>query len=382
MKLLHTADWHLGRQFEGYALDEDQAAVLEQVLTAVRTHQPAALLIAGDVFDRAAPPESAVRLFNRFIEQVTEETETAVVIIAGNHDSADRIGAMAMLADRRRALVRGPLSAREEPLVLHDERGPVAISALPFGYEFAARECFGDPEIKTPAEVLKAQVSAARAHVPEGARWIIVAHAFVSGVSAQSVERPLTRTAGGIETVPLDVFDGADYVALGHIHRPQTAGRASVRYSGSPLAFGFDEEGQEKSMSLVELDANGAATIELIPFRPVRCVRTLKGAFADILSMAASDDFITAVLTDEGRLIDPMKRLKERFPHACGLVYAREIKSSRAAQARPGPLALDDPKAVTRSFLEFMREAPPSPAEEAIIERSLSDLMRQDEAAA
>lgn len=382
MKLLHTADWHLGRQFEGYALDEDQAAVLEQVLTAVRTHQPAALLIAGDVFDRAAPPESAVRLFNRFIEQVTEETETAVVIIAGNHDSADRIGAMAMLADRRRALVRGPLSAREEPLVLHDEGGPVAISALPFGYEFAARECFGDPEIKTPAEVLKAQVSAARAHVPEGARWVIVAHAFVSGVSAQSVERPLTRTAGGIETVPLDVFDGADYVALGHIHRPQTAGRASVRYSGSPLAFGFDEEGQEKSMSLVELDANGAATIELIPFRPVRCVRTLKGAFADILSMAASDDFITAVLTDEGRLIDPMKRLKERFPHACGLVYAREIKSSRAAQARPGPSALDDPKAVTRSFLEFMREAPPSPAEEAIIERSLSDLMRQDEAAA
>ena len=246
MRILHTADWHLGRQFEGHSLDHDHAAVLDQVFAAVQKVQPDALVVAGDIFDRAAPPESAVRLFNRFIESVIANTSCAVILIAGNHDSADRIGAMAMLADRRRTLVRGPLSSTEEPLVLQDAHGPVAFSALPFGYEYAARECFADANIKCPADVMRAQIAAARPHIPPGARWIIVAHAFVTGASVGETERPLTRIAGGIETVPAELFSGATYVALGHIHRPQTAGAPHIRYSGAPLAFGFDEEGNRK----------------------------------------------------------------------------------------------------------------------------------------
>jgi exonuclease SbcD len=380
MKLLHTADWHLGRQFEGHALDEDQSAVVDQVQAAIATHKPDALIIAGDIFDRAAPPESAVRLFNRFIERMTAETPCAIVIIAGNHDSADRIGAMAMLADHRRALVRGPLSAIEKPLILNDAHGAVAISALPFGYEYAARECFG-AEIKSPADVLRAQVSAARPHVSASARWVIVAHAFVTGASASDTERPLTRVAGGIETVPADVFSGAHYVALGHIHRPQTAGAPHIRYSGSPLAFGFDEEGNEKSMALVELAADGNATVELIPFRPLRTVRTLRGTLDEIVNSPPSDDFVNVVLTDEGRLIDPMKRIQERLPYACKLAYARDIKATRLSSTRSAS-ALDDPKTVIAEFMTAMRGTPLTDAEDEIITGTLSALATREDVAA
>jgi exonuclease SbcD len=382
MKFLHTADWHLGRQFEGHSLDDDHAIVLDQIFTALQTHKPDALIIAGDIFDRAAPPESAVRLFNTFIERTIAETTSAIVIIAGNHDSADRIGAMAMLADRRRALVRGPLSATEHPLILHDAHGPVAISALPFGYEYAAREAFQDPTIKSPADVMRAEVAAARPHITTGARWIIVAHAFVTGAAPSTTERPLTRVAGGIETVPADVFAGAHYVALGHIHRPQTAGAPHIRYSGSPLAFAFDEEGNEKSFALVDLAADGTTAVGLIPFRPRRTVRTLKGTLDDILRLPASEDFVNVILTDDGRLIEPMKRIRERFPFACTLAYARDNKARQGASSKPAATSLDDPATVATEFLTHMRSTPPSPTETHIITGALARLATSDEDAA
>lgn len=377
MRILHTADWHLGRAFEGFGLEADFAAVLEQVGRAVKTHAPDVLIIAGDIFDRAAPSETAVRQFNVFIRRIAETTRTAIVLIAGNHDSGERIGAMAMLADEQRALVRGPLSADERPLILSDSHGPVAISGLPFGYEFTARECFGDDAIKTPEDVMRAQVAAARRHVPAGARWVIVAHAFVTGAVASDVERPLSRAVGGIDTVPADVFDGAHYVALGHLHKPQSVCAPHIRYSGSPLAFGFDEEGVEKSMTLVELGPDGAVEIELIPFTPLRQVRTLRGTLAELTDSARaqrSEDFVRIILTDEGRLVDPMKRIRERYPNACMLSYDRAADVPKPSLARAGATALDDPQRLVAEFLSFSRGTEPSEAEARLIASALAGI--------
>jgi len=354
MKLLHTADWHLGRSFEGHSLDEDHRHVLDQVFEAVVRHRPDVLIVAGDLFDRASPPETAVRLFNDFMQRLTAETACAVVLIAGNHDSGERIGAMSMLADRNRALVRGPVASREPPLVLADEHGAVAISALPFAYEFAARDCFGDSGIKSPADVMAAQVAAARQEVPEGARWVIVAHAFVEGGAGSDGERTLSRAVGGVETVPAAVFDGADYVALGHLHRPQSVGRDTIRYSGSPLAFGFDEEGQQKSMTLVELGGDGEVSSETIPFQPLRQVRALKGSLSDILAEAEdrpSEDFIKVTLRDAQRRIDPMKRIRAHYPNA-SLAYetAGPLETKSKASLKAGVVRPED---VIAAFLDF-----------------------------
>lgn len=375
MKLLHTADLHLGRQFEGRSLEEDHAVVLDQILAALKKHAVDVLIVAGDIFDRTAPPESAVRQFNDFISRVTSETDAAIVLIAGNHDSGDRIGAMATLSDRRRALVRGPVMAEEPPLILQDEHGPVAISALPFAYEFAARECFANPDIKAPEDVMRAQVLAARAQLPEDARWIVVAHAFVTGAATSDSERSLSRVVGGIETVPSDVFDGAAYVALGHLHRPQAIGSERIRYSGSPLAFGFDEEGNEKSMALIDLQAGGVVTTELLAFKPLRGVRTLQGTLDELLADAkanASEDFVKIILTDAERRVEPMKRIREFYPNACTLYYERDAQAPESKSLDMGRTAQTSPAELVASFLEFTRGSPPTDIETRIVAGKLA----------
>ncbi|NJL08619.1 MAG: exonuclease SbcCD subunit D [Methylacidiphilales bacterium] len=377
MRFLHTADLHLGRQFGGLPLETDHQAVLDQIVAALQQHRVDALIIAGDVFDRAAPPASAVRQFGRFLARVANDTAAAVVLIAGNHDSGDRIGMMAALLDPRRALIRGPLVADEVPLVLRDSHGEVAISALPFAYEYAACECFGDHTIATPEDVLRAQVTAARRRIPPGARWVIVAHAFVAGGEGSNAERPLARV-GGIETVSLDTFAGAHYVALGHLHRPQATGSDHIRYAGAPLALGFDEVGQVKSMTLVDLDAVGAADVCLIPFAPARGVRVLRGTLAELLHAAPAADFVRAVLTDPAPLIDPMKRLREVFPNACELAYARDQRAPEIKSVPLIPARLGDPVEMIDDFLDQMRGERLSAEERAQVKAALEVLCRTE----
>lgn len=375
MRILHTSDWHLGRQFSGQSLYDDHAAILDQVYAALVTHSPDVLIIAGDIFDRALPPASAVGQFNDFIKRVASTTSAAIVMIAGNHDSGNGIDSMALMTDESRVLIRGPLMADERPLVLKDEHGVVAFSALPFGYEFAARECFNRLDIDSPADVIQAQVSAAKANVPDGARWVIVAHAFVSGANPSDSERNLGRTVGGIETVPANAFAGANYVALGHLHRPQFVGEEHIRYSGSPLAFGFDESDTDKSMSLIDLSGDGAIDVIEIPFMPIRRVRTLRGKLSDLIAAGeTSDDFIKVVLTDEGRLIDPMKKIRDLYPNACALSYERDETTNEVTLSDGVKASLSKPIEVIGEFLTHVRGSPQSDAEANIIDRSLAQL--------
>ncbi|MEX0956428.1 MAG: exonuclease SbcCD subunit D C-terminal domain-containing protein [Rhizobiaceae bacterium] len=384
MKILHTADWHLGRQFCGQTLESDHDAVLAQVLDAIETHQPDALIIAGDIYDRASPPISAVRQFNAFLGKVASESSSAIVMIAGNHDSGDRIASHAILADPKRALIRGPLSVHEQPLIIEDQHGPVAFSGLPFGNEFSARECYGDTSISCPADVLAAQVACARAHVPEDARWVIAAHAFVANATPSESERSLQ--VGGIETVPASVFDGAHYIALGHLHRPQGVGAPHIRYSGSPLSYGFDEAESQKSMTLVDLAADGTVSLQELPFTPSRAVRMFKGPMKDLLAVASaapSDDFFKIVLTDKGAIIDPMGQVREYYPNATVLTYERDEEaapvSGSGSTSTSTSTSLDDPLAVVGEFLSHVRGEEPSDVETTIVTTALNQLAAAEE---
>lgn len=380
MRILHTADLHLGRQFNGISLDDDQAEVLRQIVEALQVHDADVLIIAGDIYDRAAPPAGAVRQFNAFLARVVQETRAAVVMISGNHDSADRISSMWSVPDVRRALIRGTVSDDEQALVLEDQYGSVAFTALPFSYEYAARECFADEGISTPEDVLRAQVAAARRNVPDDARWIVVAHAFVAGGSVSESERSLVRV-GGVETVSPEIFAGAHYVALGHLHRPQAVGVPHIRYSGSPLAFGFDEAGAAKSMSLVDIDGAGQVTITELPFRPLRGVRSLKGKHAELLLAEPSDDFVRIVLTDDAPVIDGMKRLRVNFPNACELRYERDQHAPEIKALGEGRLAVTEPMDVIADFLAFVRVDAMTDAEREIAARALDNLRQAEEVA-
>lgn len=380
MKILHTADLHLGRQFNGIPLDEDQAAILEQIAGTLISSKADVLVIAGDIFDRAVPPETAVRQFNAFLSRIATETNAAVVIIAGNHDSAHRIEAMAIMPDKRRLLIRGAVALEEMPLLVQDAHGVVAFSGLPFSYEYAARECFSDEGILTPEDVLKAQIAAARRHIPEGARWVVVAHAFVAGAMGSDSERPLARV-GGIETVSPEVFQGAHYVALGHLHRPQAVGTDHIRYSGSPLALGFDEAGAAKTMSLVEIDASGAVAVEEIPFKPRRNVRILRGKHAELLQAEPSTDFIKAILSDDAPVIDGMRRLRAVFPNACELIYQRDQAPPELKSLEGRTSAAAKPLDAVGDFLALVMGASMTEDEKKVITTTLHALQSAEGAA-
>lgn len=379
MRILHTSDWHLGRQFHGLAMEDDHDHVLVQILALIDDHHPDAVIIAGDVFDRSNPPQSAIRRLSEFLTALRSTSSAAIVLIAGNHDSAAQIGAMGVLANDGEAIVRGPLDVDERPLVISHADGPVAISALPFAFEYAARLCFEDDGIACPADVIRAQLASARKHVAEGMRWIVVAHAFVDGAATSESERPLMRTVGGIETVSAAAFDGAHYVALGHLHRPQSVSHDRIRYSGSPLAFGFDEEGQQKSVSLIDLARDGAVKVTELPIRPLRQVRSIRGKLLELLAATeVSNDFVRVVLTDETPQIDPMKRIREFYPNAVQLSYERTERpiAQRLDEQRA---AIDDPQALASTFLEFVRGDLLSPVEEGIVASALRSFETMEE---
>lgn len=378
MRILHTADLHLGRQLHGYSLAEDHQIVLDQIVAALETHQPDIFIIAGDIFDRPAPPVSARRQFNHFLTRVRKISDAAVVMIAGNHDSGDGVEAMAIMADPEHDLIRGTLRVDEQPLILRDAEGKVAVSAFPFAFEHAARECFGDDSIASPEDVIRAQIAAAKTQIPAGARWIIVAHAFVAGGESSDSEKALTHI-GGIEYVSQSAFEGAHYVALGHLHRPQMAGREGIQYSGAPLALGFDESGVEKSMILIELNAEGNVQKTLLPFTPQRQLRTLRGLLVELLNGTTSEDYIKIVLTDNTPQIDPMKRLRVLYPNACLLTYERDERAPENKSALSNHHSLlDDPINLISAFLLEAREEPTRENETSLIAGALSKLNNKE----
>jgi exonuclease SbcD len=380
MRILHTSDWHLGRQFFQLPLDEDHDAILSQIDDAILLHAPDVLIIAGDIFDRAGPPQTALARLRDFLIRATANPGLAIVIIAGNHDAAAQIGMLGVLAPIEKALIRGPLDADDLPMMLADEHGPVAISALPFSYEFAARACFEADDINCPADVIAAQVNAARDRVPAGARWIVVAHSFVEGAISTDSERSLSRTVGGIETVGAEVFEGAHYVALGHLHRAQAIGASHIRYSGSPLAFNFDEEGQEKSLTLIDLAADGSTETTSIPLAPRRKVRSIRGKLEELVAAPkGSEDFIRVVLTDETPQIDPMKRIRVLYPNAVQLSYERAERTLEQKLGE-GRAAIDAPEKLVSDFLEFVRGEAPAEGDTDLINTLILDARQELEA--
>lgn len=379
MRILHTADWHLGKTFRKVSLMEDQRHVLDQIFDAVVENDIQVLIVAGDIYDKQAPSEAAVALFCNFIERVYVETDAAIVIIAGNHDSGQRLAGPTKLYDRNRILIRGTLERDERPIVLDDDHGPVAFSALPYGEIFAARRTFEDETIKSPEDVLWREVDAARALKPEGARWVIVAHAFVTGGLPSETER--TLSVGTVETVSSSLFDGADYVALGHLHRPQTAGKESIRYSGSPLAFGFDEADTTKTMTLFDLAADGSLEdFREIAFEPLRKVREVKGLMADLVveaENAPSEDYISAILLDEGAVVEPAAQLRPYYPNILQTLREKKRELVHASAGRAHS-KLDDPMGVISEFVEFVRGEKPNEAETGVVTKIVDQPVREE----
>lgn len=321
MRFLHTADWHLGRVYHGVSLLEDQAHVLREFVRIATDLRPDAILLAGDIYDRSVPPAEAVRLLDEVLTELVAGLGIPVVMIAGNHDGPDRLAFGSGMLGRAGLTVCGPVTDRVAPLVLRDAHGDVAVYPLPYAEPALVRAAFGDDSLGDHNAALGAQLQAIRAAHPAGMRSVVVAHAFVLGSSESESERPLS--VGGTGAVGASLFDGFDYVALGHLHRPQQAGSDRIHYAGSLLKYSFAEADHSKSINLVELDATGQCTVTRIALAPRRDLRILEDTLEAIVAAAAADpgreDYVLARLTDSGALLDAMGKLRTVYPNALAI---------------------------------------------------------------
>lgn len=317
MRFIHTADWHLGRIFHGIHLTNDQAYVLDQLLDLVRDTKPDGLLISGDVYDRAVPPPEAVNLLDDVLTQLVLDLRVRVVLSSGNHDSPDRLGFASRLLEHRGLHIAGTLREGVTPIVFEDGHAPVHVFALPYAEPPLVRETTGDGQITDHDSAMKALVGRIHASRSTGTRSILMAHAFVAGGEESESERPLS--IGGSGLVEAGTFAGFNYVALGHLHRPQRAGGNEVRYAGSLLKYSFSEASHRKSVSLIEMDATGQCRIEPIALSPIRDVRSIDGRLKDIMEAAGTDlnreDYLMVTLLDKGALLDPMGQLRQVYPN-------------------------------------------------------------------
>ncbi|MEN6411516.1 MAG: exonuclease SbcCD subunit D [Veillonellales bacterium] len=325
MRFLHTSDWHLGRIFYGIHLTEDQAYVLEQFAALVKETKPDAVLIAGDVYDRAVPPTEAVQLLDEILSRLLLDYRVPVLLIAGNHDSPDRLGFGNRLLARQGLYVVGPLPEQLEPVVLQDEYGPVYFAPLTYAEPALVRERLDQPEVFDFEQAMQVMVNQALDKIPSQARKVAMAHAFIAGGQASESERPLS--VGGSSVVGAGVFAPFHYTALGHLHNSQQAGGGSIRYSGSLLKYSFAEANQRKGVNLVEINDSGQVRVEMFPLSPRRDVRCLDGFFKELLRGPQSgenrEDYLMVTLRDEVPILDVRGQLQNIYPNVMHVEYPR-----------------------------------------------------------
>jgi len=323
MRLLHTSDWHIGRSLHGADLLREQEEVLSGLADVVGAEAVDVVVVAGDVYDRAVPSADATGVLDRVIGRLLR-AGAAVVLTPGNHDSARRLGTFSGLLSAAGLHVRATTAGLDEPVLLRDEHGEVAVYGLPYLEPEIARHELGVPGARSHEAVLAEAMERVRRDLflRPGARSVVLAHAFVGGGVPSDSERDIC--VGGVDLVPAAVFDGVDYVALGHLHRPQTL-TERLRYSGSPLAYSFGEAGQEKQVWLVDLDATGLAGVRALTLPTPRPLTVLTGTLDELLAdpahTAVEEHFVSARLTDEVRPSDPMRQLQTRFPHCVHLEW-------------------------------------------------------------
>lgn len=352
MRILHTADWHLGRVFHGTSLLDDQARVLDEIFDITRAVQPDCVVIAGDLYDRTVPPPEAVRLLDDILEKLVLKVGVDVIVIAGNHDSPERIGfAGRLLTHARLHVVARPIDALR-PIVLLDEHGPCEILALPFVEpEFLRRDLALLPggalsstimarlaSVRTPSDALRVLLDAAQPRAA-GQRRVVVAHGSLHGAQTSDSERALPGGA----SVDVGIFEGAAYVALGHHHRAQDVGSERVRYSGSPLMYSFAETGHGKSVTVVDIGRDGAIMREIVPLTRGRTLAVIEGTLATLLATPdpqIADCYVKARLLDEGPVLDPHARLAQHYPHLLVVEHARlrHREEDRTATREAAPL--------------------------------------------
>ena len=355
MKIFHLSDLHIGLKLFNRDLREDQMYILDQIVSLAIKEKPDAIVIAGDIYDKAVPSAEAVAVFDHFITSLAERLpKTELMMISGHHDSAPRVNAFRQILSRQRIHMIGvpPFTEEEhiEKVTVQDQYGTVTFYLLPFVKPSMVKQITGVDENGNNLsydETLHRLLD--RETIDESERNVLVSHQFYLpvGTAAESVERMDSEicTVGNIDEVKADILEKFDYAALGHIHKPMKVGSEYARYCGTPLACSVSEAQQQKGVLLVELKEKGEREVQVLPLHPLRQVRVIKGSLDEVLEQAC-EDYVTVILTDKADLdvIDMQDRLRMAFPFLLEIrreaVRKADYRRTSAEQMNTDPLTL------------------------------------------
>lgn len=359
MKIIHTSDWHIGKIVNQTHMTADQEYILAAFVQLLAEEKPDALLIAGDVYDRSVPPVEAVELLNKTLCAILLDLKIPVLMIAGNHDSPDRLDFGSQILKTKGLHIEGRLKKSIRKETLHDDYGPVHFYLVPYAQPSLVRDLLGKPDICDHDTAMAAIIDAIKADWDPAGRNVMVTHGLIRGMAEPEIsesEKPLAFTSvGGADYVNANRFDGFTYTALGHLHGPQRSGSEKVRYAGSLLKYSFSEVNQQKSVTVVAIGQGGDIRIEQKKLLPIRDMRRVTGSLADLLNpqnraTANHDDYIHVTLTDADDQLEPMRQLRTVYPNILGLDFSERVRVAGESKTAAG----SDYK--HKSKLELFRE--------------------------
>lgn len=320
MKIMHLSDLHIGKKVNEYSMLQDQIYILKEILRIIDNEKVETVIIAGDVYDRSLPPNEALELFDEFLYQLSSRNVN-VFVISGNHDSPERISYGGRMMTENKIFLSPVYDGNVKPITLNDDYGEVNFYLLPFVRPADIRRYFPDENIENYTDAVKVAID--NMNVDFSERNILVTHQFVTGAELSESEDIIV---GGTDNVSGEVFDGFDYVALGHIHREQTVGKDNIRYCGTPLKYSFSEAKHIKSVTILDFNDKGNIEYSKIPLTPFRDMREIRGTYYELTlksnyESTNTEDYLHITLTDEEDIPDAIGKLRSIYPNIMKLDY-------------------------------------------------------------
>lgn len=377
MRFLHLSDLHLGKRVNEFSMLEDQAYILKEILNIIDEQKVEAVLIAGDVYDKVIPSAEAVRLLDDFLTRLAAR-ELPVFLISGNHDSAERVAFGSRLMSSRQIYLSPVFESDVEPVTISDRYGEINIYMLPFVKPSLVKRVYPEEEIITYQDAVNAAVQ--HMQIDTDKRNVLLAHQFVTGAARCDSEE---LSVGGVDDVDASVFDGFDYVALGHLHGPQKIGKETVRYSGTPLKYSFSEANQKKAAVIVDVEEKGKINIQQIPLVPKHDMWEIRGTYMEVTALdfykdMKTDDYLHITLTDEEDIPDAIGKLRTIYPNIMKLSY--DNLRTRAAVTVRGTAEVEEksPMELLKEFYELQNNQPMTDEQEEIA-RGMMEEIWEDE---
>ncbi|MDO4544249.1 MAG: exonuclease SbcCD subunit D [Clostridia bacterium] len=378
MKLLHLSDFHLGKRVNEYSMLEDQEYILKRIVNVIDDEKPDAVLIAGDIYDKAVPPTEAVELFDNFLVELAKRRLQAF-IISGNHDSPERLSFGNRLIDASGIHLSPVYSGSITPFCLHDSYGEVDIFMLPFVKPAHVRRFFPHDDIQTYTDAVRTAVT----HMPLNSanRKVLVTHQFITGAVRSESE---DISVGGSDNIDVSVFDDFDYVALGHLHGPQNIASERVRYCGSPLKYSFSEAAHNKSVTVVELAEKGSFNVRTVPLVPLHDMVEIRGTYSELTlkkfyeSTTYRSDYVHITLTDEEDIPNAIGNLRVIYRNLMKLDYDNKRTRYNVEITAANAVESKSPLELFAEFYELQNNTPLSEEQAAIVQEMIEKIWEDE----